>query len=592
MPAIPEFLLRKLFVPNSLKPTTDGFRFELVNTFAPVALLNLTLSADDIACPVAAITIIVPPQPPFHASEITPAHPFVLPMNIAVEIQIQSPVPQKKLTIRAETREAGILQFSIPLKGEAHNQKPRPPIFAGLRQRLRLARQISRVRRDPLHPRWHFAPPANWLNDPNGLIYWQGRYHLFYQHNPFEPAWGSIHWGHAVSTDLLHWQHLPIALTPDPAGSDAGGCFSGCAVDDNGLPTLLYTGVYPEVQCLATSPSGDLLKWHKRPAPVIPAPPAGLSLEGFRDPCVWSENSEWRMALGSGITGVGGAVLLYRSSDLIQWDYLGVLYQGDASIRAPIWTGTMWECPAFFPLGEKWVLVISVTAAEGGLYTLYYTGDYRANQFIPDSSPQLLDYGAGGCYYAPQTFLDARGRRLIFGWLREARPAADQIRAGWSGALSLPGVLSLGTDGALHCAPWEAIASLRRTHQTLSQNQLATQVQGSSMELLIKVDISSPVWSGVALLVDSEKQAQIGYDPLQSAVILDCRPAGGLITTIPFPTGLADSVNLRIFIDGSVVEIFDDNRLLASARFYPQNPRAMIAQCVGRASADIWQLEP
>ncbi|HNZ13581.1 MAG TPA: hypothetical protein PKL11_07980 [Anaerolineaceae bacterium] len=98
MPAIPEFLLRKLFVPNSLKPTTNGFRFELVNTFAPVALLNLTLSADDIACPVATITIVMPQQPPFHASEITPAHPFVLPMNIAVEIQIQFPVPQKRVS--------------------------------------------------------------------------------------------------------------------------------------------------------------------------------------------------------------------------------------------------------------------------------------------------------------------------------------------------------------------------------------------------------------------------------------------------------------------------------------------------------------
>ncbi|HNT54246.1 MAG TPA: glycoside hydrolase family 32 protein [Anaerolineaceae bacterium] len=594
MGAIPEFLLRKLFVANSLKPEADGFQFELLNTFTPVALLNLGLAVDDIDCPVAKITLLLPGQPPCSATDITPTHPFVLPMNIVVAVQVQCAEPLKRLTIRAETREAGLLQFSIPLKAGDRGPKSHPNFCDTLRRQLRQVRQSARVRRDPLRPGWHFAPRLNWLNDPNGLIYWQDHYHLFYQHNPLEPTWGNIHWGHAISNDLLHWTHLPIALAPDPAGADAGGCFSGCAVAHHGAVNLLYTGVYPEVQCLATSSDIDLRRWQKHPEPIISAPPEGLSGTGFRDPCVWREGAEWRLALGSGIAGVGGAVLLYRSRDLLVWDYLGILYQGDAQIHEPVWTGTMWECPAFFPLGDRWVLIISASAVEGGLHTLYYTGDYRENRFFPDHPPRLLDYGAGGCYYAPQTFLDSQNRRVIIGWLRESRSAAEQSQAGWSGALSLPWVLMLDPTGELRCRPWEAVVSLRKTRETLTGRPGTSRIQGASLELLIRVDETAPVWSGAILLADAQVQARIGYDPTQKAVTLDCQPGGGLLSTIPVPPAeaAAGSLTLRVFIDGSIIEIFPGNSLPASARFYPQNPRALQVQCVGGAQVDVWQLQP
>src|SRR5579871_1584310 len=193
---------------------------------------------------------------------------------------------------------------------------------------------------DPHRPRYHFMPPANWMNDPNGPIYVDGRYHLFYQHNPRAAAWGdydnsvpaappppdvvwgSMHWGHAVSTDLVNWRHLPIALTPTPDGPDKNGCFSGCAVIHEGVPTLLYTGVSPECQCLAVSHDG-LLTWQKDARnPVIAGPPAGWTRTDFRDPCVWQEGDEWLMLIGTGIKDVGGAALLYRSDDLIHWRYL------------------------------------------------------------------------------------------------------------------------------------------------------------------------------------------------------------------------------------------------------------------------------
>jgi beta-fructofuranosidase len=135
------------------------------------------------------------------------------------------------------------------------------------------------------------------MNDPNGLIQWRGQYHLFFQYNPFAPVWGSIHWGHAASDDLVHWRDLPIALAPTPNSVDGFGVFSGCAFDANGVPTVLYTGVRQpadgpriELPCVATSTDADLVTWHKHPAnPVIAAPPHDLDLLGFRDHSVWRE---------------------------------------------------------------------------------------------------------------------------------------------------------------------------------------------------------------------------------------------------------------------------------------------------------------
>ncbi len=149
---------------------------------------------------------------------------------------------------------------------------------------------------DPHRPQYHFLPPANWMNDPNGLLQWKGQYHLFYQYNPHGPFHAHIHWGHAVSADLVHWTDLPIALTPTAERADAHGCWSGSAIDNNGTPTLLYSGLHPQVVCMATS-DDDLLTWHYYQGnPVIAGPPAELQTETgghFRDPFVWKEGDYW-----------------------------------------------------------------------------------------------------------------------------------------------------------------------------------------------------------------------------------------------------------------------------------------------------------
>jgi len=305
--------------------------------------------------------------------------------------------------------------------------------------------------RDPHRPRYHFLPPANWLNDPNGLIHWKGQYHLFYQYNPNGPFWGTIHWGHAASTDLVHWMHLPIALAPTPESADEDGCWSGCAVDNQGIPTLIYTGKRGEEEfpCLATSPD-DLLTWQKYAAnPLIPGPPSDLQVVGFRDPSVWQEGDKWYQLIGSGIPEVGGTALLYTSPDLIHWEYMHPLYTGDKNRTDPVWTGSMWECPQLFPLGEKHVLLVSVWEHGRPYYAVYFVGSYVNHRFLPET--QCIVDG-GGHFYAPQTLRDDQRRRLMWGWLWEGRSIAHQQAAGWAGVMSLPRLLRLSNFQA-KCPP-------------------------------------------------------------------------------------------------------------------------------------------
>ena len=244
-----------------------------------------------------------------------------------------------------------------------------------------VAKTAASVNEDPQRPSYHLMTAANWINDPNGPFYHDGYWHMFFQHNPYIADFGPMSWGHARSPDLVQWEHWPIAIMPTPRSYDGAGCWSGSVVIHNGVPTMMYSGVADmtlwsvdddipasdrqripqgyydeflldidqETQCIATS-SDNLQTWEKHPAnPVIPAVPEGIDLIGFRDPFLWKEDDgRWYMLLGSGIKEQGGVALLYRSPDLIDWEYLNPLYIGD-----PTESGINWECPNFLDLRTK-----------------------------------------------------------------------------------------------------------------------------------------------------------------------------------------------------------------------------------------------
>ncbi len=446
---------------------------------------------------------------------------------------------------------------------------------------------------DPHRPRYHFLPPANWINDPNGLIYWQGKYHLFYQHNPKEAHWGPMYWGHAVSADLLHWTHLPLALSPTPDGPDKDGCWSGCAVDNGEVPTLLYTGVHPEVQCLATS-RDNLLTWEKYAGnPIIAAPPPGLDLVGFRDPCVWREGDTWKMLIGSGLKGAGGAVLLYHSPDLIHWDYQHPLLTGDKAK-----TAEMWECPDFFPLGDKHVLLIS----PGGLNTvLYFAGTYANGRFTPEVEGNT-DFG--GYFYAARSLADAAGRRLLWGWSWEGRSEAAQRAAGWAGALTLPRELSLNPDGTLHIAPVSELQALRGGHSHFS-GSLNGGVQGDSLEIRAEWEARDAEAFGLRLRCapDGSEETRLGYSRADQRLYVD-RDKSSLDPDVQrgiqggkLPLAPGETLQLHVFLDHSLIEVYANGRACLTSRIYPTRPDSLgldVFQRGGNAplrSLDVWEIK-
>lgn len=453
-------------------------------------------------------------------------------------------------------------------------------------------------------PTYHFLPPANWMNDPNGLLQWRGRYHLFYQYNPNGAFHGTIHWGHTASDDLVRWRDLPIALAPTPEGPDKDGVFSGCAVNRDGVPTLVYTGIAPEVHCIAEAADPDdpdLAHWRKHPAnPVIAAPPAGLHVAGFRDPFVWREHDGWYCAIGSGLRGGGGVVLLYRSADLVQWEYLHELCSGDA-----VHTGHMWECPNFFPLGdEQHVLLVSSVPLNK---VLCLVGEYGGHRFTPQRTSVLYD---GGSYYAPQVMIGEHGRRLMWGWLREARDAAAQTAAGWSGVMSLPTELSLTGDGNLCVRPVPELASLRATHRTLGGFTIQPSQTGFDAICGTRLEIQAVIVPGAAHEVglylfespDGVEATRLFFDTVRQELVIDRERASLDPATVrdvqstPLRLGPDGVLTLRVFLDGSVIEVFANDGVALASRVYPTLASSCQVRLFATSAAaqvcsfDVWDM--
>lgn len=473
---------------------------------------------------------------------------------------------------------------------------------------------------DPHRPTYHFLPPANWMNDPNGLVQWQDTYHMFYQYNPHGAFHGTIHWGHAESKDLVHWEHRPVALAPTPGGPDTDGCWSGCTVNNNGTPTFVYSGFQKnlayQVPCLATG-SADLLEWEKHPQnPVIPTPPADLNVKAFRDHCLWKEDGFWYQLIGGHIHELGGTVFLYRSSDLIHWDYLHPLLVEDKVQIDPFWLDTVWECPDLFSLEDKHVLLISFNSGDnnGALYTGCFLGTYANHKFTPETVKRF-DYG-DMYFYAPQTLLDKQSRRIMFGWIGEGCSSAAQLEVGWSGVMSLPRVLTPRDDGKVGVAPAAELEILRGDYHQLTNvpltpasTRLPDEIQGDCLEIIaeFEVDPTSPAQAfglKVRCSPDDEEHTLIVYDDASKrleihreistlAAEIDTDAQGG-----PFELDSGTTLRLHIFLDRSVVEIFANGWCCLTSRIYPTRPDSLAIKPYVKGghvllkSLDVWQMNP
>lgn len=436
------------------------------------------------------------------------------------------------------------------------------------------------LEQDRHRPRYHFTPPANWMNDPNGLIQYKGTYHLFYQYNPNGAFWGTMHWGHAASEDLVHWRHLPVALAPEPGGPDQDGCYSGATVVHDGVPTLVYTGVRrpDELACLAVSEDQELRSWSKFPGnPVITGTPPDVRTTIFRDHTLWREDGSWMMGVGAGIEGKGGAVLLYRSDDLVSWEYLWPLATEDPALNAGnVLLSTGWECPDFFFLEDKPVLIACEWDGDP-IAVSSWTGEYGGQRFTPERKGTV---DAGSPFYAPQSFRDESGRRIMLGWLREARSADTQRAAGWSGVMTLPRVITSLKDGALAFAVAPEVEALRGRRVTYEGQGGVVDLQGvsgDSLEIHAEFETGAlgPFGMQVCCSPDGREHTTVVWDARTSAISLDTRLSSadpevvGEMASSPLDLVDDEPLSLRIFVDRSVIEVYANGRVALSGRMYP-----------------------
>ncbi|PLR32752.1 MULTISPECIES: sucrose-6-phosphate hydrolase [Yersiniaceae] len=440
---------------------------------------------------------------------------------------------------------------------------------------------------DPYRPGWHLSPAAGLLNDPNGFIQFDGRYHLFYQWNPLACAHGAKWWGHWSSDDLTHWQHEPVALLPGEV-YDVNGCYSGSAVNDNGTLCLLYTGNVKlpgsrtAWQCLATvQPDGEVTK----AGPVIGLP------EGYtghvRDPKVWRHGPYWYMVLGAQNLQEQGKVLLYRGETLRQWTLSGEIAGSHLNGLGEF--GYMWECPDLFALDGQDVLLVcpqGLPAKEQSWLNTHQSGyfvgrlEYEHADFTHGDFHEL---DLGFEFYAPQTTLSDDGRRLLFGWV--GVPDADEFyqptaEYGWMHMMSCPRELHL-VNGKIIQQPVKELQSLRGEH---------TRQQGCAD------DLAPLAITQAELVIASQGEWQAH---LAGALTLTCTAQGLTLHRINCRTGEPETrywsgqVNhLHIFCDHSIAEIFiNHGEATMTSRYFPAAEQRIHWQGRGQLTVEHWQLE-
>ena len=430
-------------------------------------------------------------------------------------------------------------------------------------------------------PAFHLSARVGWMNDPNGFSYYNGKYHMFYQYYPYESKWGPMHWGHAVSENLLDWTYLPVALAPDEP-YDKDGCFSGSAVTlTDGRHLLMYTGVtkeqqedgsYKDIQrqCLAIGDGITYEKYSKNPVIDETKLPKGCSRFDFRDPKIWQqEDGTYACVVGNRPADGSGQILLFTSKDGLDWKFENVLIKNNNRF------GKMWECPDFFKLDGKWILLTSPQdmLAEGLEYdngngTLCMIGnlDEKTNTFKEESN-QSIDYGID--FYAPQTVLTSDGRRIMIGWMQNWETCSIRSeQEPWFGQMSLPRELFL-KNGRLYQRPIKEFDSKRCNEVTyknvaFSDTITLEGIRGRriDMELTIRPKENEEMFYKftVKFAQNENYWTALSFRPRESVLKIDRKFSGSRRAIIHQRCSKVDFSNkelkLRIILDRFSVEVF------------------------------------
>ena len=420
----------------------------------------------------------------------------------------------------------------------------------------------SRAQADPARPIFHVTPPSQWINDPNGPILYKGYYHLFYQLHPFSDKDGTKYWGHVRSRDLAKWEHLPIALAPSNDKGEEAIWSGSCTINGLGQPMIFYTSIargksaFDHAEQWAATSDDDLLHWHKSAAnPVLSEALHGeKKIYDWRDPFVFHDGNKTFLVTGGHLAKQGQAAInIYEALnlELTHWTYRGVLFQIPDAPTA--------ECPNFFQLGNQWVLFVSPYGK-----VQYFIGDFDANtcRFNPRTHG-LVDYGPN--FYAPNTLLLQDGRRIVWGWVN-----GFESGKGWNGCLSVPRRLSVTHDGRLRQTPAPELAKLRGSaavwHNLALQDRDETLPlpRSNSLEILANLDLKKAKALELQLGGDLKDGKPIIIRCDGEKLIVD-----GVNAPLSSPANAARKLELRIFVDRSVLEILANDTVSITKTISP-----------------------
>ncbi|MBT1171129.1 GH32 C-terminal domain-containing protein [Bifidobacterium sp. SO4] len=465
---------------------------------------------------------------------------------------------------------------------------------------------LAAKRVDRWYPKYHIASNGGWINDPNGLCYYHGRWHVFYQLHPYSSHWGPMHWGHVSSADMIHWKREPIMFAPS-LEEDKHGVFSGSAViGDDGKLRFYYTGHRwrsPEdrtddwqVQLLAT-PDNDELTSATKQGMIIDCPTDRV-FHNFRDPKVWKTGDTWYMTFGVSSAEKRGQMWLFTSEDMVSWKYERVLFEHpDPNVF-------MLECPDFFPLkdkdgNEKWVIGFSAMGSKPNGFANrnevnagYMIGTWEpGGAFQPET--EFRPWDCGHNYYAPQSFNagGTDGRQIIYGWMAPFMDPAPSMEDGWCGQLTLPREITLGADGDVVTAPVAEMEGLRE--DTYDHGAIVLDGDGEkivsddaeAVEIEMTIDLKQSTAERAGLKIHATEDGAytyVAYDDQLGRVVLDrqtMKHGDRGYRTAPLTEAelAAGTLDLRVFVDRGSVEVYVNggHQVLSSYSYASEGPRAI-----------------
>ena len=435
---------------------------------------------------------------------------------------------------------------------------------------------------------YHVMGEMGWINDPNGFVQFNDEYHLFYQHHPYSSMWGPMHWGHVKSDDLVKWEYLPIAVAPIVLDAGGGAAFSGSAIDINGILHIIYTEnwVGYQHQVIAKSEDGIHFELLNEGLPVIDESdlPFYASKVDFRDPKIFKKGDTYYTVIGSRQINNFGQVLLFSSSNLIDWKYVGPVIQGNLN---SIYTlGYMFECPDIFELNGKDVLIVSPQQIPGHRNmhgTVYVVGNlnYQTGMLEGWTLDQIKEIDYGFDFYAPQTMIDSQGRRIMVAWMQSWNRSPMTAQYGWAGAMTIPRVLSTDEQNRLIQYPIEELENYRFNLENFTQTISGltnTNLKGNTLDIELKL-FPNTGKSGITVFGDALGNGthvyyQDGFIYMDRTDNMNGRHQGDFYNITKAPVELQEdgSIDLRILLDRFSIEVFiNGGRQAITSTIYGSN---------------------